>query len=66
MFGEDALANLSVEKTPEGARRVCGSRCWLADSAQGSIVGTVRIRAKTHGIAVSLGDKISSAQNAQK
>jgi coatomer subunit beta len=46
VFGEDALANLSVERSPDG-----------------SVVGTVRIRAKTHGIAVSLGDKISSAQN---
>ncbi len=45
VFGEDALANLSVERSPEGA-----------------IVGTVRIRAKTHGIAVSLGDKINSMQ----
>ncbi len=45
VFGEDALANVSVER-----------------SAEGSIVGTVRIRAKTHGIAVSLGDKINQTQ----
>ncbi|KAJ3552668.1 hypothetical protein NM688_g4030 [Phlebia brevispora] len=42
LFGEDALANLSVERT-EG----------------GSIVGHVRIRSKTQGIALSLGDRIT-------
>ena len=40
--GEDALANLSIEKTDAGA-----------------IVGHVRIRAKTQGIALSLGDRIT-------
>lgn len=40
--GEDALANLSVEKTSEG-----------------TIVGHVRIRSKTQGIALSLGDRIT-------
>merc|ERR1711991_184500 len=44
VFGEDALANVSVER-----------------SAEGKVLGMVRIRAKTHGIAVALGDKISSA-----
>ncbi|GAA96582.1 uncharacterized protein L969DRAFT_88075 [Mixia osmundae IAM 14324] len=42
LFGEDALANLSIEK--------------LAD---GTLSGHVRIRSKTQGIALSLGDKIS-------
>ncbi|KZS93333.1 coatomer protein [Sistotremastrum niveocremeum HHB9708] len=45
VFGEDALANISVEKTEDG-----------------TIVGHVRIRSKTQGIALSLGDKITQAQ----
>ncbi len=40
--GEDALANLSVERTENG-----------------TIVGHVRIRSKTQGIALSLGDRIT-------
>ncbi|KAG7558210.1 hypothetical protein FFLO_02863 [Filobasidium floriforme] len=47
LFGEDALANLSIEKTEDGA-----------------IQGHVRIRSKTQGIALSLGDKITLAQKA--
>jgi len=39
-FGEDALANVSLEKT----------------SKEGSITGHIRIRSKTQGIALSLGD----------
>ncbi|GJJ13133.1 hypothetical protein Clacol_007383 [Clathrus columnatus] len=46
LFGEDALANLSIEKA-EGS---------------GVIIGHVRIRSKTQGIALSLGDKITLAQ----
>lgn len=42
-IGEDALANLSIEKI-EGT---------------GNIQGHVRIRSKTQGIALSLGDKIT-------
>ncbi|KAJ7243405.1 coatomer protein [Mycena haematopus] len=45
LFGEDALANLSVERT-----------------AAGTITGHVRIRSKTQGIALSLGDRITMAQ----
>jgi len=45
VFGEDALANVSLEK-----------------SAEGTISGHVRIRSKTQGIALSLGDKITQAQ----
>lgn len=41
--GEDALANLSIEKNEE----------------TGQIQGHVRIRSKTQGIALSLGDKIT-------
>jgi coatomer subunit beta len=45
LFGEDALANLSIEKTEDG-----------------SIQGHVRIRSKTQGIALSLGDRITILQ----
>eukprot|EP00055_Hartaetosiga_balthica_P018633 m.134969 g.134969 ORF g.134969 m.134969 type:complete len:950 (-) comp9794_c0_seq1:2904-5753(-) len=45
VFGEDALANISIEK-----------------DADGKIVGHIRIRAKTQGIALSLGDKITLHQ----
>eukprot|EP01119_Soliformovum_irregulare_P008401 TRINITY_DN2151_c0_g1_i1.p1 TRINITY_DN2151_c0_g1~~TRINITY_DN2151_c0_g1_i1.p1 ORF type:complete len:947 (+),score=306.48 TRINITY_DN2151_c0_g1_i1:94-2934(+) len=48
VFGEDALANLSVEKQPDG-----------------KIGGYVRIRSKTQGIALSLGDKITLKQRVQ-
>ncbi|KAI9189188.1 coatomer subunit beta [Blastocladiella emersonii ATCC 22665] len=46
VFGEDALANLCIERAPNG----------------GGIVGHIRIRAKTQGIALSLGDKITLSQ----
>lgn len=49
LFGEDALANLSIEELDDG-----------------SIQGHVRIRSKTQGIALSLGDKITLAQKVQK
>ncbi|KAI0050610.1 coatomer beta subunit [Auriscalpium vulgare] len=45
LFGEDALANLSIERTEAG-----------------TITGHVRIRSKTQGIALSLGDRITMAQ----
>ncbi|KAF8640580.1 hypothetical protein AX17_000242 [Amanita inopinata Kibby_2008] len=45
LFGEDALANLSVERTEAGA-----------------ITGHVRIRSKTQGIALSLGDRITMGE----
>eukprot|EP00123_Amoebidium_parasiticum_P016118 comp23295_c0_seq1/m.38237 comp23295_c0_seq1/g.38237 ORF comp23295_c0_seq1/g.38237 comp23295_c0_seq1/m.38237 type:complete len:959 (-) comp23295_c0_seq1:25-2901(-) len=45
IFGEDALANLSIERAPDGR-----------------ISGHIRIRAKTQGIALSLGDKITLVQ----
>lgn len=47
VFGEDALANISLEKT--------------LDVGEGTIQGHVRIRSKTQGIALSLGDKVSSS-----
>ncbi|OZJ02582.1 hypothetical protein BZG36_04188 [Bifiguratus adelaidae] len=46
IFGEDSLANLSIEKVEENA----------------PITGHIRIRSKTQGIALSLGDKITLAQ----
>ncbi|KAI0783336.1 coatomer protein [Abortiporus biennis] len=49
LFGEDALANLSVERTENG-----------------TITGHVRIRSKTQGIALSLGDRITMAQKDTK
>ncbi|TRM64190.1 adaptin N terminal region-domain-containing protein [Schizophyllum amplum] len=49
LFGEDALANLSVERTETG-----------------TIIGHVRIRSKTQGIALSLGDRITMAQKDNK
>jgi coatomer subunit beta len=47
VFGEDALVNLSVEKK---------------DDADGKLSGYVRIRSKTQGIALSLGDRITAVQ----
>jgi len=46
IFGEDALANVSVEYDP----------------ATGKVNGFMRIRSKTQGIALSLGDKIVTMQ----
>ncbi|KAJ2156713.1 coatomer subunit beta [Coemansia sp. RSA 552] len=46
IFGEDALANISIEKPTQ----------------ESPITGHIRIRAKTQGIALSLGDKISAAK----
>lgn len=43
--GEDALANLSIERTEAGG-----------------ITGHVRIRSKTQGIALSLGDRITMSE----
>jgi len=45
IFGEDALANISIEKLPEG-----------------KLTGSVRIRSRTQGIALSLGDRITIVQ----
>jgi len=47
VFGEDALINLSIEKK---------------DDADGRLNGYVRIRSKTQGIALSLGDRITAIQ----
>ena len=48
IFGEDALANVSLE------------------SKDGSVFGSVRIRARTQGIALSLGDKINQFQREEQ
>mmetsp|Transcript_21431 Transcript_21431/g.63958 ORF Transcript_21431/g.63958 Transcript_21431/m.63958 type:complete len:1008 (+) Transcript_21431:91-3114(+) len=45
IFGEDALANISIEKLPDG-----------------KLTGNVRIRSRTQGIALSLGDRITIVQ----
>jgi len=45
IFGEDALANISIEKVPDG-----------------KLTGSVRIRSRTQGIALSLGDRITIVQ----
>merc|ERR1712232_350084 len=45
IFGEDALANISIEKQNEG-----------------KLTGSVRIRSRTQGIALSLGDRVTNVQ----
>jgi coatomer subunit beta len=45
IFGEDALANVSIEKLPDG-----------------KLTGSVRIRSRTQGIALSLGDRVTVVQ----
>merc|ERR1719229_817907 len=45
IFGEDALANISIEKLPDG-----------------KLTGSVRMRSRTQGIALSLGDRITIVQ----
>jgi coatomer subunit beta len=49
VFGEDALVNLSVEKK---------------EGADGKLNGYIRIRSKTQGIALSLGDRITTVLRA--
>eukprot|EP00111_Clytia_hemisphaerica_P011216 TCONS_00032857-protein len=52
IFGEDALANLSIEKPIEGG-------------PDAVVIGHIRIRAKSQGMALSLGDKINLSQKKQ-
>merc|ERR1712232_396330 len=47
IFGEDALANVSIEKVGE------------------KLAGSVRIRSRTQGIALSLGDRITIVQRGE-
>lgn len=51
IFGEDALANMSIEKSNQ-------------DDPDSPVTGHIRIRAKSQGMALSLGDKVNSAQKA--
>ncbi|CAI4221409.1 unnamed protein product [Auanema sp. JU1783] len=53
IFGEDALANVSIEKT-------------LPMDDSSPIIGHIRIRAKSQGMALTLGDKINAAQRERK
>ncbi|KAK4306509.1 hypothetical protein Pmani_021654 [Petrolisthes manimaculis] len=50
IFGEDALANLSIEKP--------------LDSPGAPVTGHIRIRAKSQGMAISLGDRVNKVQKA--
>ncbi|CAG2119165.1 unnamed protein product, partial [Medioppia subpectinata] len=50
IFGEDALANVSIEKA----------------SSEAPVSGHIRIRAKSQGMALSLGDKVNASQKAAK
>ncbi len=78
VFGEDALLNISVEREASGEtgdpfgflasllrvcwrRRHCGT-CKVDICAAGSLAGAIRIRAKTQGIALSLGDRVTAKQ----
>merc|ERR1711972_758364 len=45
IFGEDALANISIEKLPDSR-----------------LTGSVRIRSRQQGVALSLGDRITTVQ----
>eukprot|EP00604_Paraphysomonas_vestita_P001184 CAMPEP_0174822896 /NCGR_PEP_ID=MMETSP1107-20130205/19533_1 /TAXON_ID=36770 /ORGANISM="Paraphysomonas vestita, Strain GFlagA" /LENGTH=619 /DNA_ID=CAMNT_0016043297 /DNA_START=1106 /DNA_END=2965 /DNA_ORIENTATION=+ len=54
VFGEDALVNISVERKDDGVVE-----------GQGTLSGYIRIRSKTQGIALSLGDRITSIQRFQ-
>jgi len=48
IFGEDALANLSIERP--------------VSQPEATVTGHIRIRAKSQGMALSLGDKINLSQ----
>ena len=50
VFGEDALVNLSIERKDEGDKKLSGY---------------IRIRSKTQGIALSLGDRITTVQRSK-
>jgi coatomer subunit beta len=50
VFGEDALVNVSIERKDDNG------------SESGALAGYIRIRSKTQGIALSLGDRITSIQ----
>jgi coatomer subunit beta len=71
VFGEDALVNLSVEKRDDGAGLASASTDGTvsapgaaagATTGGGKLTGYIRIRSKTQGIALSLGDRITIVQ----
>jgi len=51
IFGEDALANVSLEKNTQ--------------KPESTVTGHIRIRAKSQGMALSLGDKINTSQKSR-
>jgi hypothetical protein len=53
VFGEDALVNISVERKEDSS---------MTAGDTNRLVGYIRIRSKTQGIALSLGDRITSIQ----
>jgi hypothetical protein len=55
LFGEAALANLSIELV-EG----------ISEEKPKVLTGHIRIRAKSQGMALSLGDKIGAAQKKKR
>ncbi len=70
MFGEDALVNLSVEKRDDSASSLASASAdgtavavsAPAASSGAKLTGYIRIRSKTQGIALSLGDRITIVQ----
>lgn len=67
LFGEDALANCSLEKMENG--QIQGEyQVSLVSIGRGTdfYIGHLRIRSRTQGIALSLGDKITLSQKAFK
>jgi coatomer subunit beta len=59
MFGESALANLSIEVGKNGY--VLGTSLFNL-LLLAHFLGHIRIRAKSQGMAISLGDKINDSQ----
>lgn len=58
VFGEDALVNISIEKKKAEA----GLPSVSTTRGDCKLTGYIRIRSKTQGIALSLGDRITSVQ----
>ena len=73
IFGEDALANVSLEKNLGKADApVTGHIRWLIRYSNSTLFDFVqysqikcRIRAKSQGMALSLGDKINQTQKSR-
>lgn len=72
VFGEDALVNLSVEKrddnfglssaSVDGTVVTAAGEAAVEKAVGGKLTGYIRIRSKTQGIALSLGDRITLVQ----